>query len=528
MKVSFSYFKKSNKNKVISLIFLVTCISIISLPLLISSHVFTAGISTRPYVDYIFLNSNVITVNQTNSLAEALAVVNGEIIAVGDSDEILDRYETEGDTTFDMQGKTIMPGIIDGHTHMMASCVWLQQESFKGAQEIALSYGYTTLIEKSFDEAEWAELQIAEANGTLRTRMSLFMIHNLASLDGNYETVILERYWPSNNPILDHDALIRVPGVKIYADGASGGARGLPAMTIPYTEQMLTDWNGHDPYGELYLNQTFLNATVKAIQDKGFSCAFHTMGDRGMDTVLNAIEYALNGQPNDNFRHQIEHSSFLRSDQITKAKNLDTIHSIRGYWPTYWQDDYVIEFHPEWLDMNINRYSLPDEGVHAYLETDFTTAYYDPNNWHGSRNIKPFLHMWGLVTKKALNSTGYLHTPDPWVAQHLVSREKAIRLMTIEGAYAVKQEDYLGSLEVGKFADLIVLSNDPLTCPEDDIKDIDVLLTMINGEIEYQRDSTYPVVYTRTDSTPLFELEIIIPFILGFISLLAVGLLRRR
>ncbi len=334
IKIKKTFFKK----KIVAFLLLFTIIQLFLLPFITNQFISNVESAPRPYVNYIFLNSNVITVNNSNSIAEAIAVVNGEIIAVGDSEMILENYETVGNTTFDMEGRTIMPGIIDGHTHLMASTVWYGQESFKSAQEIALSFGYTTINEKSFDEAEWAELQTAEANGTLRLRMNLFMIHNLAFLDGNWDTIILERFWPTNSPILDHDALIRVPGVKIYADGASGGAKGLPAMTIPYTPQMLIDWNGHDPYGELFLNQTSLNATVKAIHDKGFICGFHTMGDRAMDTVLNAIEYALGGASNDDYRHQIEHSSFLRPDQITKAKNLHTLHSIRGYWPTYWQN----------------------------------------------------------------------------------------------------------------------------------------------------------------------------------------------
>ena len=498
------------------------------LPFVFNPFITNVKSSVRPYVDYIFLNSNLITVNNSNSIAEAIAITNGEIIAVGDTESILENYETEGNTTYDMEGRTIMPGIIDGHTHLMASIVWWGGQSFKSGQEIALSYGYTTLNEKSFDEAEWTELQIAEANGTLRTRMNLFMIHNLASLDSNYDPIIVERFWPTNNPILNHDALIRVPGIKFYTDGATGGAKGLPAVTIPYTTQMLSDWNGNDPYGELYLNQSYLNATVKSVHDKGFICAFHTMGDRALDVVLNAIEYALGGVTNIDSRHQIEHNSFLRPDQIIKIKNLDTIHSTRGYFPTYYQKDYESIYPTEWLEWNINRYSLPNENVHAYLETDFDFRNFDPSTMHNSRNIRPFLHMWGLVSKKALNSTGHLHTPDPWVAEHLLTREQAIRLMTIEGAYAVKQEDYLGSLEAGKYADLIVLSNNPLTCPEDDIKDIDVLLTMIDGKIEYQRDSSYPIVYVRTDISGIFGLEVTLPFIFGFISILAIGLLKRR
>jgi len=485
-----------------SFVFILLFLTVI-LPSMTTNFILKANAQDTVIVDYIFANAKIITIDVSNSIEEAIAIKGGEIIAIGDTDYILANYATEDETTYNMNGLTIMPGIIDGHTHLIGSIFWGGYETLAGGQQLAMAFGYTTLSEKSIDEGQVEILQEAEANGTLRMRLNLFPIHNLASLDHNNETIILERYWPTNNPILDHDKKVRVPGIKIYADGASG-LRGLPAMTIPYTQEMLDLWGGKDPYGELYINQTALNATVDAIHDKGFSVAFHSMGDRAIDTVLTAIEYALNGSTNDPYRHQIEHSSFLRPDQITRAKNLRTVHSIRGYFPTYYQEEYEAIFHTEWLDWNLNRYSLPEEGVHSYLETDFSFARYDFDDKWFTMTIRPFVHMWGLVTKKALNSTGYLHLPDPWIAEHLLTREQALRLMTIEGAYAVKQEDYLGSLEAGKYADLIVLTDDPLICPEDDIKDIEVKLTMINGSIEYIWSShTFPEIWSGTTTNQI-------------------------
>jgi hypothetical protein len=78
-------------------------------------------------------------------------------------------------------------------------------------------------------------------------------------------------------------------------------------------------------------------------------------------------------------------------------------------------------------------------------------------------------------------------------------------MMTIEGAYAVGQENYIGSLEAGKYADLIVISDDPLTTNPDNIKDIEVLLTMIDGNIEYLKSShSFPIICeNRTTRTSI-------------------------
>ena len=456
-------------------------------------------------VDYIFCNGNIITIDENNPLVQAIAIKDGLIVGLGSTETILQNYATENETTYDLDGRTIMPGIIDGHSHYMASLFWIgETETIYDSQNIALANGYTALNEKSIDIGEFTWLQSAEQNGTLRLRVNAFLIYNFAWLENN-ETVLVGCWEPDVVPVLDHDRKFRVPGFKIYLDGAYGH-RGFPAMSDPYTQEMMDLWGIINPYGDLYFNQSELKSIVDSIHDRGFSVAVHAMGDRATETILNAIEYALNGTDNDNARHQIEHNSFIREDQIAKALSLNTIHSVRGYFPTYWQQEYADLYSSIWMERTVNRYSLPGEGLHSYLETDFGFLHgYDEDNWSKSANIRPFLHLWGLVTRKAIDENGTIHTPDPWVAEHEISVEMALRMMTIEGAYAVKQEDYIGSLEVGKYADLIVIDDDPLTMNPENLKDINVLLTMVDGKIEFQWAShTFPTPYTsgtsRTDS----------------------------
>ncbi|MHA1219541.1 MAG: amidohydrolase family protein, partial [Candidatus Heimdallarchaeaceae archaeon] len=281
-------------------------------------------------VDYIFCNGNIITIDENNPLVQAIAIKDGLIVGLGSTDAILENFATSNDTTYDLNGRTIMPGIIDGHSHYMASLFWIGEvNTIYDSQIIALANGYTTLNEKSIDIGEFTWLQSAEQNGTLRLRVNAFLIYNFAWLENN-ETVLVGAWEPDVVPILDHDLKFRVPGFKIYLDGASGN-RGLPAMSDPYTQEMIDLWGIINPYGDLYFNQSELNSVVDSIHDRGFSVAVHAMGDRATETILNAIEYALNGTDNDNARHQIEHNSFIREDQIAKALTLNTIHSVRGY-----------------------------------------------------------------------------------------------------------------------------------------------------------------------------------------------------
>ena len=296
-------------------------------------------------------------------------------------------------------------------------------------------------------------------------------------------------------------------------------------MSEPYPQEMIDLYGITNPYGDLYFNQTELNPIVDELHDSGFIVAFHAMGDRATETVLNAIEYALNGSTNDDFRHQLEHNSFIREDLIAEALLLNTVHSVRGYFPTYWQTDYEDLYSASWLERTSNRYSLPGEGLHSYLETDFGYLYgFDEDDWSRSTNIRPFLHLWGLVTRKAIDTNGTIHSPNPWLAEHSISVEQGLRMMTIEGAYAVKQEDYIGSLEVGKYADLIVITDDPLTMNLDDIKDIEVLLTMIDGKIEFLKEShSFPVVCNGTKKSNI----VVWTSPLSIFSIMAVRYIRR-
>lgn len=441
-------------------------------------------------VDYIFYAANIITIDDGNPSAEAIAIKDGLIQAMGSSDDILQNYSTldASDTIF-LDGQTILPGFVDGHTHLIASTAWYGQETLAGAQEIALSHGYTTLVEKSFDDNPW--IFDAEQADEIRLRLNLFPTYNYANLDAEKNPIIAEHWYPAKAPILTHDRMVRVPGIKIYSDGANTNARGFPAVTIPYTPEYIaylaTIGLNVTAYGNLYFELEELKPIVKGIHDAGFTVACHAMGDKAVETVLDAYEYVLGNETNENYRHQIEHNSYIRPDLIEQAKELGTLHSMRGYYPTYYQSWDVQYFNETSLDWTMNRYSLPSEGVHAYWETDFGFYNFNASDRTRSANINPFLSLWSYVTKSAIYTNGTIIRPDPWVAEHLLTVEQALRVMTIEGAYTVKQEDYLGSLEAGKFADLIIISGDPLTIAEDDLKDLEVWLTMVGGTIEYQK-----------------------------------------
>ena len=98
---------------------------------------------------------------------------------------------------------------------------------------------------------------------------------------------------------------------------------------------------------------------------------------------------------------------------------------------------------------------------------------------------EPLIHLWSLVTRDQFREDGSLCEAPAWLEEGGVSVEQALRMMTINAAYALFMDEHIGSLRPGKFADVIVLSESPLTADPATIADIEVLMTMVNGRVEY-------------------------------------------
>jgi hypothetical protein len=107
--------------------------------------------------------------------------------------------------------------------------------------------------------------------------------------------------------------------------------------------------------------------------------------------------------------------------------------------------------------------------------------------WHGDfpwvGPINPFLHLFNLVTRQALREDGSICEPPPWQLSQTITVEEALPMMTSGSAFALFRETEVGSLEPGKLADLIVISANPFSIDVDELKDIEVRMTMIGGEV---------------------------------------------
>ena len=214
-------------------------------------------------------------------------------------------------------------------------------------------------------------------------------------------------------------------------------------------------------------SQEQLDELVFEIHEAGFQVAVHSNGDREIDMVLGAIEKALARLPRHDHRHRIEHASVVNLEILERAKKLGVVLALHSY---VWEHGDKMEAYGEarWGMMHANRSAL-DLGIPVAGNSDYGVSAADP-----------LLRIQSMVTRTSAEGKVY-------GAEQRLSAEEAIAIWTLGSAYSTFDEDVKGSIEVGKLADFVILSDDPAAVPADRIKDIAVEMTFIDGLLMYER-----------------------------------------
>ena len=401
----------------------------------------------------IFYNGVILTMEAGFPQAQAIAIQDQKILAVGQDDEIL-ALRAPGTRVIDLQGRTLMPGFVDAHTHILNDAR-SQGMSLDEAQARALRNGITTLGDLFVDRSFLREIRKFEGEGRLRVRTGLYLVYN----DPCGE--VFGDWYKDNPPTRSAGEMLRINGVKIFTDG---GSCGRPALSFEIEKGA-----GH---GDLWMSQDQLNQVVREAQSTGYQVAIHAIGDRAVEQAQNAIAFALDGQPNQ-FRHRMEHISVLTPEMVRRFGELGIIAVIPGIYPS------CTPFGPP-LPKEYGSWEWPWRDLRA-ANPEMKIA------WHSDFpfwSTSPILHLYGFVTRKDVYLQ-YDCSPQVWLRDDTLSVEQALTIMTIDSAYALFREDEVGSLEAGKYADLIVLSQNPLTIPPEELKRIQVLVTLVNGQFEY-------------------------------------------
>jgi hypothetical protein len=243
-------------------------------------------------------------------------------------------------------------------------------------------------------------------------------------------------------------------GLKIVADGAIGTHTA--GLYEPYTDDPSTR-------GMMYYTQDWMNETVMKAHLAGIQLAIHCESDTTIDQVLNAYEKALTKHPRVDHRHRIEHYELSTDEQNRRVAKLGILLSMQPAFIYLWGGAKLSQYVGNERAKRAHTYNdLLKLGVLIAGGSDSPVT-----------SFNPIFGIHSLVNHPNVNQR--------------VGVRDALRIFTINGAKIAFEEHEKGSIEVGKYADLVVLSNDPLICEKDKIKDIEVLMTIVSGNTVYEK-----------------------------------------
>jgi predicted amidohydrolase YtcJ len=251
-----------------------------------------------------------------------------------------------------------------------------------------------------------------------------------------------------------------IRAVKLYADGALG-SRGA-ALLEPYSDDPEND-------GLRLWTQAELEGFVARANERGFQAAIHAIGDRGNRMALDAFATVQGGRPSP-LRNRVEHAQIIALEDIPRFAELGVIASMQ---PTHATSDMNMaedRIGPERIQGGYAWRRLLESGAVIAAGSDFPVEL--PNPFHG---------LYAAVTRR--DRAGM--PEGGWYADQALSRAEALRAFTLDAARAAHQEAQLGSLEVGKWADFIVIDRDYFSVPAKQIGDIRVLETWVGGQRVY-------------------------------------------
>jgi len=522
------------------------------------------------WADLVLMDGNVITMDSSQPSAEAIAVKKDRIVKVGTNEEI-SRWIGKNTKIINLQGRTVVPGLIDSHIHVgdfgkflmwidlkdVTSVEEMQRRIRKRAQKIPkgrwiIGHGWdqNSFVEKRYpnfrdlNEAspdnpvilyhqcgrvcvvnskalELADVtnktkappdgkiekdaETGEPTGILRENATDLVwktipepseeeIMEAASLAckkiveagvtsihwivaSSTEVQIIQKLRAENKlplrvytiipaNILDQinglesllgsgDNTDRNLGVKVFVDGSL--AARTAALREPYIDDPATK-------GQLLYSQGELNALVVKAHKAKFRLVMHAMGDQAIDMTLTAIEKALLEAPRKNHRYRIEHASVLNKELIQRIKELGMIVSIQ---PKCVISEFSVWSAVDRLGSERARWLYPlktliNEGIRVTGGSDCPM---EPLN--------PLQGIQAAVERQ-------------FFPEEQITVDEALRMYTVNAAYASFEEKIKGSIEEGKLADVTVLSGDPRKTPASKIGEINVKMTIVGGKVVYQ------------------------------------------
>lgn len=375
---------------------------------------------------------------------------------------------------FDQKGKPLM---MEGAGSALRKIIPQQsvpsenvREALKQLHSIYNSVGITSVFERGSGVSEYREYELMNQQKELTVRMTMTIRQQVRS------AATVEEFTKKLGLVTgDGDDWVRVGPLKISVDG--GIHWGNTRLSEAYGEKCRQFYRLQDAdyQGDLFYSRELMETVFEAGQRLGWQMCCHATGDGSVNAILSALENVNQRLPMKGRRFCITHAYFPTEESVKRSKALGVCYDTQTY--LFYRDADAINqiYGPDWVNRFMGLQTFVDGGVPIAINSDHMNGF-DPD--HSMNAFNPFLALYIAISRRDIQ--GNVFGP-----HQKLTREQALRCMTSDAAFISFEEKVKGTLEVGKFADLVVLDRNYLKCPENEIRQIKPLLTMVDGKIVY-------------------------------------------
>ena len=346
-----------------------------------------------------------------------------------------------------------------------------------------LAAGLTTVGDRAVNAEQIAAYQKLKADGRLPIRAVLTWRPDASQPAAALQQQIESAPYATNTG----DSWLKFGSFKLTLDG--GMTIGTAYQRYPYGAfgKQLYGKTNPDDRGQLFIAPDKLLAVMRTARNRGWQLTTHDQGGGAVDNFLDTLEALDREKPIAPTRSHVMHASFQSPAAIARMKKMGILADVQSSWLYF--DGPALE---QVFGYDGMRYFYPlrsyiDAGIILAAGSDHMIGH---DKDHAVNPYNPFFSMWTEVTR--LTSRGKVLHPE-----EKITRAEALKTHTIWPAYLQFAEKERGSIERGKLADLVVIDRDYLACPEPEIKDIQPLLTILNGRVASGAESRLSAAQPR-------------------------------
>ena len=386
--------------------------------------------------------------------AEALLIEAGTVTAVGSRDEVMTRACGHA-RVVDIGSNVAYPGFIDAHAHWIGDRDYYRIETPAEGMVAAITRGWTSISEQWVNGERLDELETLAADDALPLRVDAYL-----ALDGLAVGDYFGDWYADRRPGPGDDRL-RVQGLKIHLDSGSGAI--------------------------LYWEPAALNETIERANASGWQVSVHAVSTEAMDMVLDAFEAVIGPNGPNPLHHRIEHALQVTDDQLARmvAMDLTTVIQLDGA-ATDWvlwaatEGEAGRDYESEDVSWLARWRDFVDAGLHVAGSTD--APWFFPDDFTMTEDIgRPVDEIAGGMDGRGRE----FPETRPWMADQLLTAEQGLRAVTVDAAWALRDEVRRGHLAPGTLGDVTILSGDVLDATPDEIRAMKVIATIVDGVVAY-------------------------------------------